>query len=54
MNPCPEWIHRFIGATMIRVISITNPYRNHPKGTHPYSIEVEAFLTDTLVSGQLY
>ena len=33
---------------------ITNPNRNHPKGTHHYSIEVEAFLTETLVSGQLY
>ena len=34
MNPCPEWIHRFIQSTMIRVISITDPDPDHLKGTH--------------------
>ena len=29
MNPCPEWIHRFIWSTMIRVI-----WLDHLRGTH--------------------
>ena len=39
MNPCPEWIHRFIWSTMIRVISsrISDPDRDHLKGRHPKS-----------------
>ena len=33
MNPCPEWIHRFIWSTMIRVISDHWSW----SGTHPYT-----------------
>ena len=57
MNPCPEWIHRFIWSTMIRVISDhwswsgssqrNAPYLNHEFYLPTSSSRVNAFFPKT-------